>query len=339
MKKDVIFCIECGEKVSYSITSDRVEITIRGIKFSYVELSAYCVKCGKEIYVPEVNDMNVVSREEAYRKAAGLISVSDIQNILTKYNIGAGPLAKLLGFGEITINRYISGQLPSRDHSEKLLKLRFDRNMMKRILEEGKEKISNVAYEKCNRTLEQLDYLYGQNKIDLVARYFLTKSGDITPLALQKLLYYAQSFYYALFKENLFEDDCQAWAHGPVFPSVYYKYKEYGYDPIGCSIEAYENDVNVFTNKEICFLDAIISCFGCYSGWILSNMTHNEIPWIEARGNLQPNDRSLTTINRKTINDYFENVVKKNEIVNPCDISKYSVDMYKKINSSNSICS
>lgn len=325
------FCTKCGQKVSYSIKTEIIELTIRGVTFNYAEMSANCGNCNQSVYVPEINDANVESREEAYRKAMRLITVSEIQEILNKYDIGAGPLAKLLGFGDITINRYLSGQLPSRNHSEKLLKLKYDKSMMENLLEEGKDKITQVAYTKCKTAVDKLNALYSHSKIELIARYFLLKAEDITPLALQKLLYYAQAFYYALFKETLFADNCQAWVHGPVFPPVYYKYKECGYDPIEKPIEEYENEFSELTDREILLLDAIISSFGCYSGFVLRDMTHNEVPWIEARGNLHPEDRSTTTINRETINQYFDTVVKSNNILNPCDISKYSKSLYERI--------
>ena len=42
-------------------------MTVRGTEFSYIENAAYCEVCGSEVYAPEINDQNVVSREEAYR--------------------------------------------------------------------------------------------------------------------------------------------------------------------------------------------------------------------------------------------------------------------------------
>lgn len=325
------FCIECGCDAEYFIASESVEVCVRNVRFSYAEMSAYCGACGEKLYVPEINDVNVNSREESYRKAMQLISVSEIQTLLEKYNIGAGPLAKLLGFGEITINRYLSGQLPSKTHSEKLFELKNNRELMRQILVDGESLITTVAFEKCKSRLDYLDELYGRRKIDLIAQYILSKSGDITPLALQKLLYYSQSFYFALFKKSLFDDDCQAWAHGPVYPSVYYKYKEYGYDPIEKNIDEFELDFTELLADEITFLNAVISSFGCYSGDILRSMTHCELPWIEARGSLKPSDRSVSTIKRNTINSYFADVVKKNDIKNPRDIIKYSRHMYEKV--------
>ena len=117
-------CTDCGCKTPYTVKSHLEELTVREITFSYVEHSTYCTQCGKEVYVPEISDENVQAREDAYRKAAKLITVSEINEILEKYSIGAGPLAKVLGFGDITINRYIAGQLPSKSHYEKLLEVR-----------------------------------------------------------------------------------------------------------------------------------------------------------------------------------------------------------------------
>ena len=64
---------------------------------------------------------------------------------------------------------------------------------------------------------------------------------------------------------------------------------------------------------------------------MLREITHNERPWLEARGDLLPDDRSMTIINRETIINYFANVVREYQIVNPCDISNYCEAMLKRI--------
>jgi len=333
LEKKEVFCIECGDYKQFAVKTTREEITVRGVTFSYLEQSAYCSECGEEVYVPEINDINVQAREDAYRKASRLITVGEVNEILKKYNIGAGPLARLLGFGEVTINRYLCGQIPSREHSAKLLELRASHRIMEEYLESGKELITSVAYQKCRDALDKLKALYGTNKIEVIARYILCKSSDITPMALQKLLYYAQAFFHALFREDLFTDDCQAWAYGPVYPDVYYRYREYGYNPIDMPTEDFSVDLGELTVKEIELIDAVIDAFGQYSGTVLSRITHSERPWIEARGTLQPSDRSVTVINRDSINDYFDAVVSKYKIINPCEIDKYSKGMFAYTNS------
>lgn len=326
-----VYCMNCDEKQPYELKTTREEISVRGIAFSYLEHTAYCARCGDEIYVAEVNDMNARAREDAYHEASGLITISEIEEILEKYKIGAGPLALVMGFGEVTITRYLSGQLPSRNHSEKLREVRASHRKMEEYLESGKNRISSVAYQKCRKEIDKLIDLYGKNKIELVARYVLCKTMDITPMALQKLLYYAQAFYHALFGEELFGDDCQAWAYGPVFPDVYYRYKAYGYDPIGMPTSGFDVDIGELSAEEVELIDSVMEAFGKYSGTVLSSFTHHEDPWIEARGTLRPGDRSVTVIDREAIDRYFAAAVKKYDIASPCDISKYSRGMIAQI--------
>lgn len=324
------FCINCGCKNKYRRVTEKAETEVRGVQFSYAETRAICEKCGEELYVPEINDSNARSREDAYRKAAKLITVDEIQNILKKYNIGASPLAQVLGFGDVTITRYLSGQLPSRQNSDKLLEVSASHKLMAKYLEKNRDKITEHAYANCAEALQKLDVLYSSRKIEVVIRYFLKQISEVTPLALQKMLYYAQAFYYSFYKNELFSDPCQAWAHGPVYPDVYQKYKMYGYNPIDAP-ELEQEDTSELTLREVELLDSIIESFGCYSGTVLEKMTHNERPWQNARGSLLPKDRSETEINREDVHLYFSEVVEKYAILNPCDICNYSEAMIRKV--------
>lgn len=63
------FCTKCGQEVKYIIKSKIVQSTIKGVLFNYTELSAHCVECGSNIYVPEINDNNAESMEKAYWEA------------------------------------------------------------------------------------------------------------------------------------------------------------------------------------------------------------------------------------------------------------------------------
>jgi len=67
------------------------------------------------------------------------------------------------------------------------------------ILERNKDLITQKAYRVSKEAIAKLqeneDFTSTQTtKIEEVANYLLYKNVDITPLALQKLLYYAQGF-------------------------------------------------------------------------------------------------------------------------------------------------
>ena len=56
--------------------------------------------------------------DEQYRAEEGLVTIEDIENLLKVYNIGKAPLSLALGFGEVTITRYLAGQVPSKEYSD-----------------------------------------------------------------------------------------------------------------------------------------------------------------------------------------------------------------------------
>lgn len=63
------YCIECGRRTKYYISSALCTQEVRGAKFAWVNLNARCAICGKEVYIPEVNDANVNARELSYKMA------------------------------------------------------------------------------------------------------------------------------------------------------------------------------------------------------------------------------------------------------------------------------
>ena len=120
--------------------------------------------------------------------------------------------------------------------------------------------------------------------ISTASNYFLSQAdeeaGDvISNLKLQKLLYYAQGFHLALFNAPLFEDEVQAWLHGPVVPNAYHLYKQHGSGAIPRPEGFDPRSLNEETRS---LLDEVYNVYGQYSAWKLRNMTHVETPWVAA---------------------------------------------------------
>lgn len=140
-----------------------------------------------------------------------------------------------------------------------------------------------------------------------VAEYYLKivdrESGSsITPLKLQKILYYTQGFYLALHETELFPEEFQAWTHGPANPQIYDTYKIYGYSAIS-EPEDYENPFDVDTIK---FLNNVWETFGIYDAKYLEELTHQETPWILARGNCKPGEKCTNIITKESMKDFFK---------------------------------
>jgi len=62
----------------------------------------------------------------------------------------------------------------------------------------------------------------------IIRKYFLYKNSELTDIQIQKLVYYAYSWYMVKNKgKKLFEERPQAWRHGPVFRSLFDNMKDY----------------------------------------------------------------------------------------------------------------
>ena len=134
-----------------------------------------------------------------------------------------------------------------------------------------------------------------------VARWFLSKKS-MTHKKLQKLCYYAQAWHCALLNRPLFDDEIQAWVHGPVAPALYPKYADYGWGKI--PKEAF--DASSFSEDTLEILNAVFDTYSDFSGDQLESLTHSEEPWIKARGNLKPWESNTTPISLDDMRSYYK---------------------------------
>lgn len=328
------FCEKCRDMVEYYVREKVMTKNIKGKEVNYKGKVAYCDECKSEIFVAEIRDYNLMKLDEAFREEEDLITVSEIELILEKYDIGKRPLSLLLGWGELTLTRYLDGDIPTKQYSDTLKEILNNPYYMKELLEKNKGKIKDIAYRKTSVAIAdtKADGLFNIdsiNKIDNIVKYLLVNSSDITPLALQKLLYYCQGFFKIFTGEFLFSNDCEAWVHGPVYKNIYHKYKNYGCAPIFSEGNEQE-DINL-TRLEKEVLDNVLRNFGCYSGTILEKMTHVELPWAKTRIGLDDKENSNRIIEKDLIVEYFSGVKDKYNMLNVSDIRDYSMDLFKKI--------
>lgn len=325
------FCEECRNDVSYTIIEKELEGTIKGVKYTYLGKEARCSNCDSELYMAEINDYNLKMLYDQYRKENGIISLEIILEIPEKYAIGKRPLSLLLGWGELTFTRYCEGDVPTKQYSDILKRIYNEPAFYDEILEKNKGHLKSVAsYKKSKKAVTALlNYKEEEkNKLDLAIEYLLNKCEDITPLALQKALYYTQGFYYAFYRKFIFSEECQAWIHGPVYRDIYFKYRDYKFDPI----KKKENiNDSVFSLSEIEILNSVAENVCCYSGKVLEKFTHLEEPWLSARGELSDNVSSERIIAKQRIGDYFSSVKTKYGMKTPMDIKLYTQAIFQQI--------
>jgi uncharacterized phage-associated protein len=142
---------------------------------------------------------------------------------------------------------------------------------------------------------------------DLIADYILCECRErgelLTNLKLQKLLYYAQAWHLAAKGEELFQEDFQAWIHGPVLLSQYHRFKDFKWKQIDVELAKPAIDQEISP-----FLDEIINVFGSEAAVALEIMTHRELPWKEARGDLAPHEPCNNWISKQTMANYYKSL-------------------------------
>mgnify|MGYP000084112738 CR=1 FL=1 len=140
-----------------------------------------------------------------------------------------------------------------------------------------------------------------------VANWFIGKlaeSGDVvTHLKVQKLLYYSEAWNQVINGEELFDGQIQAWAHGPVVPEVFHEFKQHGWNPLPVP---QENQIPKFSKKIENVLNQVIDTYGELPAKTLETMTHEDAPWIRARGGLDPEERCEVSISKEEIKKFFK---------------------------------
>ncbi|MFD1046005.1 AMP-binding protein, partial [Kibdelosporangium lantanae] len=114
--------------------------------------------------------------------------------------------------------------------------------------------------------------------VDDVAAAVLARSGPVTTMKLQKLIYYCQAWHLVRTHQALFADRIEAWPQGPVVPSVYRRHRR------RYSVSSWDaGNPDLLTASERDTVAWVLGKYGHMSAESLSKLTHIEPPWRIAR--------------------------------------------------------
>lgn len=158
--------------------------------------------------------------------------------------------------------------------------------------------------------MESLDN-FNKTNIKCLAGYILKYFGPMSHLKLQKLLFYCQAYHLAKFDEPLFEEDFQAWVHGPVCRDIYdilkaksvlysdVKYNEYDFDSSNKLSES-------ISSVQFEIVNDVLNSLNSWTGSELEAATHNEQPWINARKGYSQNQNCEVIISKKDMKEFYK---------------------------------
>lgn len=136
-----------------------------------------------------------------------------------------------------------------------------------------------------------------------VAAYILMKRGRITTMKLQKLVYYSQAWALVWDDHRLFDERIEAWANGPVVPDLYKVHR--GKFEVSKWLKG---DPSNLLDHEMETIDAVLEFYGDKKSQWLSDLTHQEKPWKEARAGMAPGERGATIITHAAMAEYYSSL-------------------------------
>ena len=118
------------------------------------------------------------------------------------------------------------------------------------------------------------------------------QNRDLSPMKLQKLIYYAHAWSLAIYGSPLINKEIEAWKFGPVLPDIYHEFKGFGNSRItsranelifsGNSLKIQTPQIASSDAQSIGLIDEVWRIYGAYTPVQLSNLTHAEdSPWYE----------------------------------------------------------
>ena len=261
--------------------------------------------------VPGVFDLNSREIDEQYRKAESIVSIEDIRDLMEIFNIGKTPLSLALGFGEITITRYLEGQVPSKEYSDVIRRALCSPSFMKEMLLKNREKIADSAFTKAMKAAENLEKAFTiSDRMQGAIAYIFHTIDEAAPMALQTLLYYIEGVYSAL--------------SGKVYRNVYNLFRDFRYNPADdARFAVLRGKKELLSDEERHAADLVLGTFGRYGGKALELIALKEDPWVNAREGYGPDESSGAEISNDSIKEYFVSVSRKYNLSSEEGINDY----------------
>ena len=311
------FCECCMEEKPYTLKKEVYKKIIRDKEYEFIVENAYCIECGARVHVDGLGDQRAKDIDEQYRRYENIVTMDEIEKIKNLYDIGSGPLSLALGFGEVTIKRYSLGVVPSKEYSDIIRKALESPTYFKSMLDKNKDKLNSTAYKKAKAASDKLCQMTDMSDTILATiSYIFHQLNEVTPLALQKLLYFSQAHHIIKYNKPLFNEDCLAWQHGPVYRKVYDMFKELKYHVIEEDYYAViKNRYQSLNEQQKEVIDLVLETYGLFSGKVLENITHQQEPYTKSNHN--------QIIEKEEIRNYYKTYEQKYNLSTKEGIMEY----------------
>ncbi len=137
-----------------------------------------------------------------------------------------------------------------------------------------------------------------------VADYILQERGTMSAMKLQKLVFYSQAWHLVWEDKELFPEEIQAWANGPVVPDLY----DCHHGSFSLTPGFFKGDISHLTEKNKDVINRVLKFYGDKDAQWLSDLTHMEEPWKNARIGLADGERGDHVISTAAMMEYYSSI-------------------------------
>ncbi len=133
-----------------------------------------------------------------------------------------------------------------------------------------------------------------------VASYVLQKKKTVTAMKLQKLVYYCQAWSLVWEDSPIFNEKIEAWVNGPISPDLFKAHKG-RYEVSSLS----QGDPDSLEDNQKETVDAVLNYYASHKAQWLSDLTHLEDPWKDARKDVPRGKPSNNEITHASMSEYY----------------------------------
>ncbi len=135
-----------------------------------------------------------------------------------------------------------------------------------------------------------------------VAAYILQRRGEITTMKLQKLVYYCQAWSLVWDEEPLFDEPIEAWANGPVVRELFNAHRNQ------FKIAVIPGNPGKLSENQRDTINHVLEFYGDKTSQWLSDLTHMEAPWRDARQGIPAGERGEKEITHASLMEYYSSL-------------------------------
>ena len=168
------FCPTCLTEREVEYVAKPETFVVRDEPVKVESTVAVCRECGNEIFDMAADEANIRNAYAAYRAKHGLLSPEEIKSIREAYGLSQRALARVLGWGLVTIQRYEQGALQDPNHDAMLRKVSEDPSFLYHQFEKNRDQFSEPE---AIRIGDSLAGRVIKHRTDLTVNAYVTADG------------------------------------------------------------------------------------------------------------------------------------------------------------------